>query len=349
MDKARQLRAADRTQVYDLIKIAVEILVVLQHITVMYSDHGAVAQVTSSRMLASVYSVLAVGTMPIFMCICGAVYSYCLSIGKYKNSLRFIGGKFMRLMIPYYVFSALIVAPVVIKLGIVSWSYPEFLLYGTLMGGLTRHLWFCMSLFCIFILCAIFKRALVNGSPLIILPIVCVISYVGTLWTSPYFQLHQTLRFTLYFYFGMLIDRYWCRFAPFLQKHALLLAAAGAAVWLSVLLSPQIISYFPAFGAILFVIAAASAVNTARLGSSGVYLLLKRDSFGIYLLHPMMIYLIYYFFRESTVNPYIISSLTFVAVYLASIMLTEIIRKLGLGVVIGEKKPKNAANMGKNA
>lgn len=342
MDKSKSLPApASSTQVYDLIKVAAEILVVLQHITVMYSSHAAVPQLTSSRMLAALYSVLAAGTMPVFMCICGAVYQYCLSAGKYSDRLKFIGTKFKRLMIPYFVFSAFVVAPVVIKLGIVSWSYPEFLLYGTLLGGLTRHLWFCMSLFSIFLLCAIFKRALADCSPLILLPLVCLISYLGTRFVSPYFQLHQTVYFTLYFYLGMLINSSWQKLAELFRKHRILCLTLGGLGWLSVLLLPQL-KYLPALGAILFVFTLACAVNTGKLEVNRAYKLLKRDSFGIYLLHPMLVYLIFHAFRYSTANPYLVSLLSFIAVYIVSVIFTEIIRKLHLGVIIGEKSAKKA-------
>lgn len=341
MDKSKPSKIADSTQVYDLIKVAAEILVVLQHITVMYSSHAAVPQITSSRALSALYSVLAAGTMPVFMCICGAVYHYCLSIGKYGDRLKFVGTKFKRLMIPYFVFSAFVVAPVVIKLGITSWSYPEFLLHGTLLGGLTRHLWFCMSLFFIFLLCAIFKNALRNSSPLLILPFVCLISYAGTRFTSPYLQLHQTAYFTLYFYLGMLINSSWSRLAPALQKYRVLCVLIGAAAWLSVLPLPQL-RYLPALGAILLIFSLATAANTQALQKSHAYRLLKRDSFGIYLLHPMMVYLIFHALRYSTVSPYAVSLVGFIAVYAASIILTEIIRKLHLGVVIGEKSGKKA-------
>lgn len=346
MDTENMLSAAKKTQIYDFIKVAVEILVVLQHITVMYSDHAAVPQITSSRLLASVYAVLAVATMPIFMCICGAVYDYCISIGKYQNRLRFIGNKFKRLMIPYYVFSAFIVAPVVIKVGVVSWSYPEFLIRGTLLGGLTRHLWFCMSLFCIFILCALLRDVTEKCTPFIILPIAAVMSYIGTRWSAPYFQLHQTLHYILYFYAGTLINSHWDKFAGFIRKHLVMCLMLSAAAWLSILASAHL-RYLAAFGSILFIFAVSMPIGIPGLEGHASYALLKKDSFGIYLFHPMMIYLIFYAFRDSTVNPYLISTVTFAAVYSVSIVMTEIIRRMNLGIIIGEKNLKSSRQAAK--
>lgn len=334
-------KTANNTQVYDLIKVSTEMLVVLLHITVMYTTHAAVPQITSSRVLSAVYSVLAAGSMPIFMCICGAVYRYCLDVGKYGDRLKFVGTKFKRLMIPYFVFSAFVVAPVVIKLGIVSWTYPEFLLYGTLLGGLTRHLWFCMSLFFIFLMCAAFGKAIARIYPPIMLLIVCLVSYSGTCFSSPYLQLHQTLYFTLYFYLGTLINSGWQRLAPILRKHCVLCTMTGAAAWLSVLFMPQL-RYIPALGAILFIFSVACSVNTDRLESSRVFRLLKRDSFGVYLLHPMILYLIFNTLRYSTANPYAVTVLCFVGVYALTLIITEIIRKLHLGVIIGEKSVRKS-------
>jgi len=334
----------DKTQVYDFIKIAAEICVVLQHITAMYSSHSAIAMATSSRALAAVYSVLAATTMPIFMCICGAVYNYCISIGKYRNRLKFAGNKFLRLMVPYLVFSVCTVAPVVVKLGITSWSFSEFLLYGTLMGGMTRHLWFCMSLFSIFIICAVFKNTMQRLSPLLLLPAVCVISFIGSSWQSPYFQLHQTLYFLLYFYLGVLIDRYWEGFCRFLRRLPFLSIPAAAALIGSVFVL-EASKYPAALGGILLVFSVSVFVNTQRLGAHRLYVMMKRDSFGVYLLHPMILYVEFWLLSQKEINPYTLCIISFVGVYILTTLLTELIRLLHLGVIIGEKSKKVKKNL----
>jgi len=335
--------AARKTQVYDFIKVVAEILVVLQHITAMYSPTTAIAQAGSSRALSAIFYFLAAVTMPIFMCICGAVYNYCISIGKYQNRLKFIGNKFMRLMVPYYVFSVFMVAPIVVGLNVTYWDFGEFLIKGTLLGGLTRHLWFCISLFVIFIICALIKDTLQKASPFIILTIVCIMSYIGTRWSSPYFQLHQTLYFSLYFYVGMLIDRWWPRFCGFFRRFAPIFMLLGAGLCSTVYLL-GFYKYYAAFGGILLIFAVAVCVNTPRLEEKPFYRRLKKDSFGVYLLHPMLLYLLFYYFRNSPVNPYLLSVLSFVGIYALTMLLTELIRKLHLGVIIGEKAIKKREN-----
>lgn len=328
--------SADKSQNYDFIKVTSEILVVLQHITAMYSSTSAIAQVTSSRVLSAVFSLIAAITMPIFMCICGAVYNYCISIGKYQNRLKFVGNKFLRLMVPYYVFSIFMVAPVVVKLNITSWNFGEFLVFGTLLGGMTRHLWFCMSLFCIFIVCALIKNTLQKASPFIILPIVCVLSFIGATWKSHYFQLHQTLYFSLYFYLGMLIDRYWDRICGHLRRYSVLSMLIGAALCCTVF-ALDFYKYTAAIGGILLIFAVSVCVNTGRLEEKPIYQRFKKDSFGVYLLHPMLLYLLFYFCRNSTINPYLLSAVSFVGIYTLTMLMTELIRKLHLGVIIGER------------
>ena len=331
--------SANKSRVYDFIKVFDELLVVLLHITAMYSPHAAIAQASSSRPLSLLYSCLAAACMPVFMCICGAVYNYCISIGKYRDRLRFIGNKFMRLMVPYFVFSIFTVAPVVTRLGISEWSYGEFLLRGTLLGGMTRHLWFCLSLFCIFIICAVFRDSVQRLSPLIILPIVCVLSYVGSRWSSPYLQLHQTLYFTLYFYIGVLVDRYWDNFSAFIRKYRFICAAAGIILFLSIALIDNY-RYPAAFGAIILAFTVSAQINTDKPETFGIYRMLRRDSFGIYLTHPMIIYVIFWLFRSTHADPYILSAVCFICVIPLTVLITEIIRKLRLGVIIGEKTKK---------
>ena len=55
---------------------------------------------------------------------------------------------------------------------------------------------------------------------------------------------------------------------------------------------------------------------------------LKENGYGIYLLHPMMIYCLYYFLREKAVNPYALTFIGTVAVTAVCWGLTLIYRKL---------------------
>lgn len=74
------------------------------------------------------------------------------------------------------------------------------------------------------------------------------------------------------------------------------------------------------------------AITTTRL-----FDLINKNSFGIYLFHPIIIYLLFYIFGDLPVNPYLLTALVFLISTAASILLTGLVRRKNMGVIIGEK------------
>ena len=74
------------------------------------------------------------------------------------------------------------------------------------------------------------------------------------------------------------------------------------------------------------------AITTTRL-----FDLINKNSFGIYLFHPIIIYLLFYIFGDLPVNPYLLTALVFLTSTAASILLTGLVRRKNMGVIIGEK------------
>lgn len=64
-----------------------------------------------------------------------------------------------------------------------------------------------------------------------------------------------------------------------------------------------------------------------------------KNSFGLYLIHSPSVYIWFYFLHD--INPYILSLLTLGIGAIISLILIALLRKLHLGILIGEKNNKN--------
>ena len=70
--------------------------------------------------------------------------------------------------------------------------------------------------------------------------------------------------------------------------------------------------------------------------SSRLFRGLKKNSLGIYLFHPMVIYVLFYLFGQAQINPYCLCLGIAAVSFALSVGLTELVRKLHLGILIGE-------------
>lgn len=64
---------------------------------------------------------------------------------------------------------------------------------------------------------------------------------------------------------------------------------------------------------------------------------LKRNSYGIYLFHPMLIYILFYYTIELSIHPYLLSFAILLIAFALSIVLTEAMRLINAKIIIGEK------------
>lgn len=78
------------------------------------------------------------------------------------------------------------------------------------------------------------------------------------------------------------------------------------------------------------------SVRTIKVEKTKLYQWVTPNSFGIYLFHAMIIYWLEFIAAPYPINPYLLSIVIFVISLTLSILLTIMVRKLGLGVIIGE-------------
>ena len=253
--------------------------------------------------------------MPLFYLVTGAVFGYCIEAGKYKDSIAFIKNKWTKLMIPYLVFGIFYVTPIMKYVNLLSVSVPKYIVEGILLSRNPRHLWFLLSLFCIFLFYLPMKEWIRKGNwkYYLLVGIISFIFYKAAYKMPQDFQIRRACLDVLWFYGGIVFNHYYDKLFPIKEYKETNTENRKTKL-------------------------ARKASNGQRfdIWKIGVIKLIKRNSFGIYLIHPMVIYVLFYWFRESSIHPLLLSCFIFIMSMSISILGTELMRKSGFKIIIGE-------------
>lgn len=343
------MNKSNESKVYDIAKYIAVILVVVAHSTRMYTGYGVFTPLNKAWGLFKLTEYIYKFHMPLFILLSGTVFGLCIDNGKYSQFLNFITGKAKRLLIPYYFFGFAYVAPTMCLLGLTSQSFIKYCYSGIFLSGNSRHLWYLLALFLIFIL-AIIAKPLIKGSRTTrFILLVCSIVLFWISDKTPYtFQISEAFSYQLYFFIGVILHYEYETFERIVQKFLYLFLLLPFALAGMFIYNPNTVTdmcYI--FIGIFMVLAFAYFIET-KMGwftKKYIYTVIQKNSFGIYLFHPMIIYVFYYLLGNKDINPYILCfGIAFVATVL-SIIFTKIMRALKLNILIGEpQKRKNVKN-----
>ena len=318
---------------YNCIKVLATFLVVLGHSSRMYTDKGVVEIANGSNFLVHVCDFIYSFHMPLFIAVSGMIFGICVDdYQKYKNIKKFIINKSLRLMVPYFFWGLFLVAPIMCFWDFDSKSYVDYCLYNIFALGDSRHLWFMVVLFEIFILCAVFRFRIPTNwfSFLLLFAISCVSNRIPDV-----IQLNNLCYYLIFFFLGYVINRFYSKIVLVLKKPYILLVFIIAMIVL-----------FRYNARPIKVIKAVSGVGLF-FGLTG-YMPNKsnvkrwidkfnKNGFGVYIFHPMIIYLLYFYFGDWNIHPILLFFLIALVSYIISFLFTVIIRKMHFGVLIGEK------------
>lgn len=329
-----------KTQVYAVVKITAALLVVLGHATVMYTDDGAIPVSGSSRFLAAVTEFIYNFHMPLFFFVTGCVYGHGVSAGKYGDSGAFLINKARRLLLPYLSVGFFYVAPVMRLLGLTDQSFFFYLADGILLSRNPRHLWFLPALFLIFMLAA-FVKPITSRYPYIPLAAALVLHIAvrhAALPIPGVFRLWEVFVYAVYFAAGTFSDRYMTRLLDFFRSRrvaSVFLSAVCAAI---LFMPDEFIpdTFAAAAGIFLLLYASFCAVEYGCVNRFRVTAVLNRDAFGIYLFHPMINYIIFYFLGRGVIPPTAICAASFLISTGGAVVITEVLRKIRFSAPIGE-------------
>lgn len=165
MGKYNQLTPSENRNynAFDCIKVFTILLVILGHITRIYSPNSSFPHEEhriTSLMTYAIYSF----HMPLYIFVSGCIYGIGCKKGKYENASNLITKKFKRLIIPYLSFGILVLIPCLIFTQLTTKNYINYLFSELLVGNDVRHLWFLLSLFEMFVIAYMLKPILMRKS-----------------------------------------------------------------------------------------------------------------------------------------------------------------------------------------
>lgn len=311
----------------DRLRVLAIILVIIGHATRMFTVNGVYyGTLTSIRFFEHITIIIYSFHMPLFMMLSGYVYGICTCKGGYYNTLvPFFWKKSRRLLMPYYFWGLFYVAPVMVLLSITPMTYPYYVTSGILLGVDSRHLWFLFALFGIFALVQP-ARLLLNRvyfiqqyKPVALLLGLVIGLLLAAIPKPSYFCMDSICDYLIYFLIGSVLNI--CRkvnwggyvmVACFIIL-VLMLRAIGVIALLSACATCMLpIDKCPGFNAI------------------------KKYGMGLYILHPMLLYIVFYFY-ETRYNPYIYTIIALVVVSFISYFGCLAIKSSHLSMLLGEK------------
>ena len=321
---------------YAFLRMILPLLVLVGHAAVMYSPSGAIPPEAGSAFLDRLSQYIYAFHMPLFFVLSGALWGYGLARGKYREKGKFLKNKALRLLPPYLFFGICVVAPVMCLLSLTNQGFFGYVLHGILLSENARHLWYVLALFWVFVFSLAFRPMLEKWHPALCLALSLAVLYASQYLPFSVFQLQAALYYQFFFILGFYLDRWDETLCAFFRKCPLVPLLAPFA-----LLARFVLPYRTAtlllynLLGILFFCGLAALLPCARLREKPFPRLLEKDSFGLYLFHPMLVYLVFYFGRA--LSPWILFPLALLLPFALSIGLTELLRSAKLGILIGEK------------
>jgi fucose 4-O-acetylase-like acetyltransferase len=335
---------------YSVMKVIGILLVVLGHATRMYTEGGTIAPRIGSDFLQYLTQYIYNFHMPVFVFVSGAIYFYVKQeVGSYKKFKPFITNKAKRLLIPYLVFGIFYVTPVMIFLKLTKYNVFKYILKNIVLSLDCRHLWYVFMLFNVFLIFFIIEKY-INKIPKIITIVILLFMYLLSGKLTSIFQISATAQYLLFFYLGYLfqqnknlinkIDKY---FLPFILMFACNLLFLIISIYIGKydirimkILKDLLYVGASVFG-IYYVYFISLIISKTKIIENNLYKWLKKDGFGIYLFHPMIIYCIFYMFKENRINPFLMVFIAFSVSLILSDLATKLMRKIHLTIIIGEK------------
>ncbi len=330
--------ANNRCVELDIMKFWGILLVVLGHVTNMYTPAGLIQPIIPSTTLCYISSLVYSFHMPLFVFVSGAVYCYqCEKMAKKNTIMDLIKKKAKRLLIPYLVFGIIMI---VLMVGLdFRGDYLNYAYHGIFLSQDCRHLWFVLMLFETFVLFWFVKK----GIDLLNLPNWCLllVSFVFYLFANkfPYLlQISSTFQYQFWFVSGYVFLLYRSVF----QKISVNYTLGGVILLLGVIRKQHIPFEIPLWSTIVamtgIMLFYQISSDFQKISRSRLFKITNRDSYGIYLYHVIFVYLLFYFTKDKPINPYLLSLIVFMVSLFMSVAATELTRKMGLQIIIGEKK-----------
>lgn len=318
-----------------IIRAVVILLVILGHSIIIYSHKwGLYDTNTTSKFFDILKDYINIVQMPIFFMISGYLLYYTFTSGKLNNLLKFLKAKFLRLIIPFFVFAFCWLLPIrmIIKYeGYNDLSIIQVLINKILLLKDVGHLWFLPALFIMFFISyfLIKMRAKIKSNIATDVFIYCfltAVSYFSVIIANSIIR--QTLYYYCFFVFGFIFNANKLLLTSIYKKlKFIIILVAILAFAISGRFSPLIWIANPFIFMVMYF----------EMNFENKYLTkISENSFGMYLIHSPLCYIT--FSLIPNINPLIVLFINFVLFGIFSYIVTFYLRKTFLRVVFGDKK-----------
>ena len=337
--KRQSMNGMKKTKVYDVAKVIVSLLVVVGHTTRMYTPTGVYVPLNESVFLNYLTEYIYKFHMPLFICISGCIYGYCIDQGKYKNTRLFLLNKVKRLLIPYLFCGFFYVAPIMQLLKIDTMGYWKYCLSGIILSHNARHLWFILALFWIFVLATFMKPLLNSPKGVVVLIVISYILHRYAYSIPAAFQIPAACNYQIYFFIGIFLNRFYEKVENALSKFRYIfmifpVILVNMFVWNPNQMTNTIYIFM---GMTMIMVFSHWCVSLkSNVLNTFLYKCIQKNTFGIYLFHPMIIYVLFYLFGDYDISPYLLSGGIFLISIAVSMIIAYVIRSLHLEILIGE-------------
>lgn len=331
---------------YDFLRVLVTIFVIISHCgyLIIESNYGGIDYTAYTSSMSIVYKVFKIIVrllyafhMPLFMALSGALFYISNSKPKYRNFKYIFKSKFERLMIPFMVVSLLYSIPIKYASGYFSDSKNVIkdIFIGQILVQGNSHLWYLISLFCIFILVFLLERLPIKSIVIkyILLFILFIIGHYIRINLMSYIMI-----FAFWFYTGFIFEAIRDKY----NKHVSCIKTMFVAVLFLILF---IIKYKTAKDIIPLdmIISLTGMITTynicfllkdSYITKTKIFNIMSNDSFGMYLYSDPLNYVILLIIP--IIGPWLISnnigsilliSTRFIITSIVSVIISELLRK----------------------
>lgn len=327
-------------------RVITMILVIFAHVTRMYTPKAAINLNINNTCFCWLTEWIYTFHMPAFVLISGAVYYFIKrDKGGYNNSKAFILSKAKRLLIPYIFFSFIIVLPTLYYCSLTEGSFWLYNFKTFILAKAPRHLWYLIMLFNILILFNYFEKYIFKYKEITLL-LTLILHPFAFSFPIDIFQVPSTIYYSFYFMLGYYFQYNRNKLITYLNKTNKIYVTS-ALVFFSIIvyslshigiIKSNISSLICSILGIMFIYIISNMISQkSKITNNFIYKTISMNNFGIYLFHPMIIYILFYNIRNLNLNPYISTICIFIISTILSILLTLFFRKIGLKTVLGEK------------
>ena len=345
---------AVRFSYISLLRVFATLIVVLGHSMIIYVyKWGIFTPAVSSDAFNILKQYIDTFQMPLFVFIAGFLYYRAVNEkGRYTKLSDLVKEKAYRLLIPYIVISLFYLVPIRYAVeydGYINNSFLNVLIHKIILMRDAGNLWFLGMLFGVFVITWIIENKTKFNA--LTKAVLYVFFYFVWVLIPQYLQIHNILHYLVFFYLGGLAYRYRYKLDLKIPVIAVIFAIsvicyigylyfdAQHGVIYSVCENAAML--FASLNGILFLFALSLKLGKTKITDKKIVNDIDKNSYGIYLFHEAVIYVVYYFLGKQSIPPVLFVAVNFILGLSAALVITLMLRRCNLGFVIGEKKSAN--------